>query len=94
MFGVTLMPDQLQVMNPAMVLLMMPACPGGCCPVLPDMMPLQKMFIGGVLAALSFVAAGILQIGIEVHLCGFDSIEFVFVIFISVSFVPGQTSLL
>ncbi|XP_059059832.1 solute carrier family 15 member 1-like isoform X2 [Achroia grisella] len=64
-FGVTLMPDQLQVMNPAMVLFMMPVCPGGVWPVLPDLPPLQKMFIGGVLAALAFVAAGILQIGIE-----------------------------
>ncbi|CAH1647716.1 unnamed protein product [Spodoptera littoralis] len=64
-FGVTLMPDQLQVMNPAMVLLMIPVCPGGAWPILPDMPPLQKMFIGGMLAAMAFVSAGILQIGIE-----------------------------
>ncbi|XP_047041062.1 uncharacterized protein LOC124645306 [Helicoverpa zea] len=64
-FGVTLMPDQLQVMNPAMVLLMIPVCPGGAWPLLPDMPPLQKMFIGGMLAAMAFVSAGILQIGIE-----------------------------
>ncbi|CAB3225167.1 unnamed protein product [Arctia plantaginis] len=64
-FGVTLMPDQLQVMNPAMVLLMIPLCPGGAWPLLPDLAPLQKMFIGGMLAALAFVSAGILQIGIE-----------------------------
>ncbi|CAG4942189.1 unnamed protein product [Colias eurytheme] len=64
-FGVTLMPDQLQVMNPAMVLLMIPVCPGGAWPVLPDLPPLHKMFIGGVLAAMAFVSAGILQIGIE-----------------------------
>ncbi|XP_038216609.1 uncharacterized protein LOC119835705 [Zerene cesonia] len=64
-FGVTLMPDQLQVMNPAMVLLMIPVCPGGAWPVLPDLPPLHKMFIGGILAAMAFVSAGILQIGIE-----------------------------
>ncbi|XP_072931128.1 solute carrier family 15 member 2-like [Epargyreus clarus] len=63
--GITLMPDQLQVMNPAIVLFMMPVCPGGAWPVLPDLGPLQKMFIGGMLASLAFVAAGILQIGIE-----------------------------
>ncbi|XP_075990555.1 solute carrier family 15 member 1-like [Anticarsia gemmatalis] len=64
-FGITLMPDQLQVMNPAMVLLMIPVCPGGAWPLLPDLPPLQKMFIGGMLAALAFMSAGILQIGIE-----------------------------
>ncbi|KAG6442853.1 hypothetical protein O3G_MSEX002534 [Manduca sexta] len=64
-FGVTLMPDQLQVMNPAMVLLMIPVCPGGVWPVFPDLPPLQKMFLGGMLAALAFMSAGILQIGIE-----------------------------
>lgn len=63
------MPDQLQVMNPAIVLFMMPVCPGGAWPVLPDLGPLQKMFIGGMLASLAFVAAGILQIGIEVKMC-------------------------
>lgn len=61
------MPDQLQVMNPAMVLLMIPLCPGGAWPLLPDLAPLQKMFVGGMLAALAFVSAGILQIGIEVR---------------------------
>lgn len=60
------MPDQLQVMNPAMVLLMIPFCPGGAWPTFPNLPPLHKMFIGGMLAALSFVSAGILQIGIEV----------------------------
>ncbi|VVC98456.1 unnamed protein product [Leptidea sinapis] len=65
LFGVTLMPDQLQVMNPAMVLLMIPICPGGAWPLLPELPPLQKMFSGGILAALAFFSAGILQIGIE-----------------------------
>ncbi|CAG4962285.1 unnamed protein product [Parnassius apollo] len=64
-FGMTLMPDQLQVMNPAMVLVMIPVCPSGAWPLLPELPPLQKMFIGGILAAMAFVAAGILQIGIE-----------------------------
>ncbi|KAG7313614.1 hypothetical protein JYU34_000770 [Plutella xylostella] len=64
-FGVSLMPDQLQVLNPAMVLMLLPLCPGGCWPLVPEMRPLTKMFVGGMLAAMSFVAAGILQIGIE-----------------------------
>ncbi|CAG9781823.1 unnamed protein product [Diatraea saccharalis] len=64
-FGVTLMPDQLQVMNPAMVLIMIPVCPGGVWPLLPELPPLQKMFVGGMLAAMAFISAGILQIGIE-----------------------------
>ncbi|XP_063394324.1 uncharacterized protein LOC134679353 [Cydia fagiglandana] len=65
LFGVTLMPDQLQVLNPALVLLLIPACPGGACPLLPDMPPLTKMFVGGMLASMAFFAAGILQLGIE-----------------------------
>lgn len=65
--GITLMPDQLQVMNPAMVLLMIPVCPGGAWPLLPDLGPLHKMFAGGILAAMAFVCAGILQISIEVR---------------------------
>ncbi|XP_063634484.1 uncharacterized protein LOC134805114 [Cydia splendana] len=65
LFGVTLMPDQLQVLNPALVLLLIPACPGGACPLLPDMPPLTKMFVGGMLASMAFFAAGILQVGIE-----------------------------
>ncbi|XP_052746696.1 uncharacterized protein LOC112053030 [Bicyclus anynana] len=64
-FGITLMPDQLQVMNPAMVLFMIPVCPGGSWNVLPEISPLNKMFIGGILAAMSFFCAGILQISIE-----------------------------
>lgn len=68
LFGVSLMPDQLQVLNPAMVLFMIPVCPGGAWPLLPDLKPLHKMFLGGILASLAFVAAGILQIGIEVRL--------------------------
>ncbi|CAH0716480.1 unnamed protein product, partial [Brenthis ino] len=64
-FGMTLMPDQLQVLNPAMVLLMIPACPGGAWPLLPELSPLHKMFAGGILAAMAFVCAGILQISIE-----------------------------
>ncbi|KOB68498.1 putative Oligopeptide transporter, partial [Operophtera brumata] len=55
----------LQVMNPAIVLVLIPVCPGGSWSLLPVMEPLQKMFIGGVLAALAFLSAGILQIGIE-----------------------------
>ncbi|XP_048004321.1 uncharacterized protein LOC125240471 [Leguminivora glycinivorella] len=65
LFGLTLMPDQLQVLNPALVLLLIPVCPGGACPLLPELPPLTKMFIGGMLAAMAFFAAGILQVGIE-----------------------------
>ncbi|XP_061723513.1 uncharacterized protein LOC133529728 [Cydia pomonella] len=65
LFGVTLMPDQLQVLNPALVLLLIPVCPGGACPLLPDLPPLTKMFVGGMLASMAFFAAGILQVGIE-----------------------------
>ncbi|XP_041986920.1 uncharacterized protein LOC121738752 [Aricia agestis] len=64
-FGITLMPDQLQVLNPALVLLMMPVCPGGAWSILPEMDPLKKMFVGGILTSLAFVSAGILQIAIE-----------------------------
>ncbi|XP_063374079.1 solute carrier family 15 member 2-like [Cydia amplana] len=65
LFGVTLLPDQLQVLNPALVLLLIPVCPGGACPLLPDLPPLTKMFVGGMLASMAFFAAGILQVGIE-----------------------------
>ncbi|XP_034839124.1 solute carrier family 15 member 1-like isoform X1 [Maniola hyperantus] len=65
LFGIALMPDQLQVMNPAMVLLMIPVCPGGAWPVLPELSSLHKMFAGGILAAMAFFCAAILQISIE-----------------------------
>ncbi|XP_063547682.1 uncharacterized protein LOC134755134 [Cydia strobilella] len=65
LFGVTLMPDQLQVLNPALVLLLIPSCPGGAWPLLPNLPPLTKMFVGGMLASMAFFAAAILQVGIE-----------------------------
>lgn len=64
----TIQPDQIQMMNPLLVLIMIPLFESVVYPGLKRFglrRPLQKMVIGGVLAALSFVIAGIIQFRIE-----------------------------
>nr|CAD7426492.1 unnamed protein product [Timema monikensis] len=68
--GMWLMPDQIQVVNPAMVLILIPLFDKGLYPLLRrhrQMMssPLHKMMLGGITAGLSFVAAGLLEIKLE-----------------------------
>lgn len=61
-------PDQIQMVNPLLVLIMIPLFEGVIYPLLRPFglrRPLQKMVIGGILAAISFVLAGIVQFQIE-----------------------------
>lgn len=62
-------PDQIQVINPILIIFMIPLFEYVIYPVLNKMhvckKPLQRMVIGGLLASSSFVAAGILHQFIE-----------------------------
>lgn len=67
--GLEIVPDQMQVINPAMVLLMIPIM-DTClkplftvCPVLQN--NLNRMAIGGVAASFAFFSAGILETVLE-----------------------------
>lgn len=63
-----LKPDQMQMLNPLLVLIMIPLFEVAVYPMLRRIgirRPLQKMVLGGILAAISFVIAGIVQHQIE-----------------------------
>ncbi|CAD5210150.1 unnamed protein product [Bursaphelenchus xylophilus] len=64
----TILPDQMNTFNPLMILFMVPIFEAFIYPCLHKVVvitPLRKMAMGGVLAALSFVIAGILQIKVN-----------------------------
>src|SRR6218665_1508419 len=69
-FGIK--PDQIQVINPLLVIAMVPVFEWAIYPAMDKFTnfnrPLRKMVIGGLLAALSFVICGFFQIGIETNL--------------------------
>ena len=62
-------PDQIQVINPVLIVLMIPLFESIIYPILSKIKicqkPLQRMTVGGVLAALSFIVAAIIQQMIE-----------------------------
>lgn len=62
-------PDQMQVVNPLLILIFIPVFESGIYPLLARCniltRPLKRMFVGGMLAALAFVIAGLLELGIE-----------------------------
>lgn len=63
-----LKPDQMQMLNSILLLVMLPLFEAVVYPFLRRFglrWPLQKMVVGGFLAAISFVLAGILQFQIE-----------------------------
>lgn len=63
-----LKPDQMQMLNPLLVLIMIPLFELAVYPMLRRMglrRPLQKMVLGGFLAAMSFVIAALVQFKIE-----------------------------
>ncbi|CAB0011739.1 unnamed protein product [Nesidiocoris tenuis] len=68
-FGFVVQPDQMQTVNPVLCLLFIPLFEGIIYPVLAKLhivrTPLQKLSWGGILAALSYVVAGLLQLKIE-----------------------------
>lgn len=61
-------PDQLQVINPLLIVLLIPAFEYGIYPILRKVgldRPLQKMTAGGLLAGLSFLVCALVQLRLE-----------------------------
>jgi solute carrier family 15 oligopeptide transporter 1 len=67
----SLKPDQLQVVNPLLILIFIPLFETLLYPLLAKCnikRPLQKLGIGGVLAAVAFVISAIVELQLEVSL--------------------------
>ncbi|XP_023214755.1 solute carrier family 15 member 1-like isoform X2 [Centruroides sculpturatus] len=71
MGGYRLNPDQLQAVNPLLIVLFVPLFESAVYPLLDrcgwPTRPLQRMTVGGLLTALSFVLAGFLQLSVEME---------------------------
>ncbi len=69
-FGATILPDQMQVVNPLLILGFIPIFDYIIYPLLAKCnifkTPLQRIVGGGVLAGLSFVVSGVLELQLEV----------------------------
>lgn len=67
--GVQIVPDQMQVVNPAMVLILIPIFDKVLNPFMTKHEilenPLHRMAIGGIIAGLAFLSAGILELVLE-----------------------------
>lgn len=67
--GLLIVPDQMQVINPAIVLVLIPLFDKVLYPLLTRMNilenPLHRMAIGGIVAGVAFLAAGILELVLE-----------------------------
>lgn len=67
--GLHIVPDQMQVINPAIVLILIPLFDKVFYPFLTKMNilenPLHRMAIGGIVAGVAFLAAGILELVLE-----------------------------
>lgn len=71
LFGYDIKPDQMQVMNPLLILLFIPIFELYVYPVLACIgikRPLQKLSLGGLLAALSFVISAYLEFFVQVNI--------------------------
>lgn len=70
-FGSQIVPDQMQVVNPALVLILIPLFDRIFYPFLTKLHilenPLFRMCIGGLLAGLAFISAGILELILEMN---------------------------
>lgn len=68
-FGTQIVPDQMQVVNPAMVLILIPIFDKVLNPLMIKHQilenPLHRMAIGGIIAGLAFLSAGILELVLE-----------------------------
>ncbi|GAA6074843.1 solute carrier family 15 member 1b isoform X1, partial [Tachysurus ichikawai] len=69
-FGLfTVQPDQMQTVNPILILLMVPVVDNAVYPLIKkcglNFTPLKRMTVGMFLAALAFVAAGLVQVQID-----------------------------
>lgn len=66
--GWTIKPDQIQVINPLLIILMIPVYEYVFYPIFRKIgitRPLQRMTVGGVLAGISFLIVGFIQLAIE-----------------------------
>lgn len=62
-------PDQLQVLNPLLILVFIPLYDVAIYPLLAKIgirRPLQKLTIGGILAGIAFVISGLVELELEV----------------------------
>ena len=68
--GFIFLPDQMQIVNPLLILAFIPLFEYVVYPVLGKFgllkTPLQRIVAGGVLAGLSFVVSGLLELALEV----------------------------
>ncbi|GAB6029276.1 hypothetical protein CHUAL_005041 [Chamberlinius hualienensis] len=91
----TIQPDQMQVVNPLLILLFIPVFDSAIYPLLTRCgfltKPLQRMFAGGILAVVAFVIAGFLQIKIEATLPSIPEVGHVEMTFMNA--VPCDISL-
>lgn len=64
-------PDQLIILNPILVLVLIPVFDSWIYPVLSkcglSLSPLQKMTIGGIFTALAFAVSGVVELKLEVR---------------------------
>uniref|UniRef100_A0A7I4XVV5 Solute carrier family 15 member 2 n=1 Tax=Haemonchus contortus TaxID=6289 RepID=A0A7I4XVV5_HAECO len=64
----TVLPEQINILNPLVVLIMVPVFEGiiyPCARKLIKVTPLRKMTVGGLLTALAFIMAGLLQLEVN-----------------------------
>jgi solute carrier family 15 oligopeptide transporter 1 len=69
--GWSLKPDQMQVANPLLILIFIPVFETVLYPLLAKCnikRPLQKLWLGGILAAVAFVISAIVELQLEVCL--------------------------
>jgi len=68
--GFVLLPDQLQAVNPLLIIIFIPIFETCIYPAFAKIhfidTPLKKLVVGGLLASVAFVAAGIVEIELEV----------------------------
>ena len=68
--GYTIKPDQVQVLNPALILLFIPLFDNLLYPLLAKCnflkKPLQRLTVGGILAGVAFIISGVLELELEV----------------------------
>lgn len=69
-WGWVIKPDQLQVLNPALVLIFIPIFDRGIYPLLSKFgvlkKPLQRLVMGGIFAGVAFVVSGLVELSLEV----------------------------
>ncbi|KAF5890554.1 solute carrier family 15 member 1-like, partial [Clarias magur] len=93
----TVQPDQMQTVNPILILVMVPIVDNAVYPLIKkcglNFTPLKKITVGMFLAALAFVAAALLQIQIDQTLPTFPSPNEAQVKFLNLEIMPLRITL-